>query len=264
MLGNILGGPDGYTSAEESWLPSATLGSCSAVRQDAAAEGVSVGAFVASTGPPNARLGGVKRCGWTFSAGCPARRGRAPPPWRRCWLALFLRPPARTSHSRPGQGDRSGIPLIDARYRSAGQKTCFDASLQRGSVIAGGISAMATRRAFLKAAAFGTAYLFSSRAHAADLMSTIQSRMDDYCARTLADSGANVAIVHGPRGAGDRRRRRADDLRRRLRPHQSLRRAPAVGRAHALRDRLDLQGLQPGHLLHAAWPLFRHAGQPYA
>jgi beta-lactamase class C len=56
---------------------------------------------------------------------------------------------------------------------------------------------MATRRAFLKAAAFGTAYLFASRAHAADPMSTIQSRMDDYCARTLADSGANVAIVLG-------------------------------------------------------------------
>jgi CubicO group peptidase (beta-lactamase class C family) len=56
---------------------------------------------------------------------------------------------------------------------------------------------MATRRAFLKAAAFGTAYLFASRARAADLMSTVQARMDDYCARTLSDSGANVAIVLG-------------------------------------------------------------------
>src|SRR5258707_13661509 len=56
---------------------------------------------------------------------------------------------------------------------------------------------MATRRAFLKTAAFGTAYLFSSRARAADLTSTIQARINDYCARTLADSGANVAIALG-------------------------------------------------------------------
>ena len=56
---------------------------------------------------------------------------------------------------------------------------------------------MATRRAFLKTAAFGTAYLFASRVRAADLTSTIQARMDNYCARTLADSGANVAIASG-------------------------------------------------------------------
>src|SRR5260221_10114792 len=66
-----------------------------------------------------------------------------------------------------------------------------------GSVTAVGNRAMATRRAFLKTAAFGTAYLFSSRARAADLTSSIQSRMDDYCARTLVDTGANVAISMG-------------------------------------------------------------------
>jgi CubicO group peptidase (beta-lactamase class C family) len=58
---------------------------------------------------------------------------------------------------------------------------------------------MATRRAFLRAAAIGGAYLLSGglRAASADPLGAIQARLNDYCSRVLANSGANVAVVTG-------------------------------------------------------------------
>ena len=58
---------------------------------------------------------------------------------------------------------------------------------------------MATRRAFLRATAIGGAYLLSGglRAASADPLSAIQARLNDYCSRALANSGANVAVVAG-------------------------------------------------------------------
>src|SRR5215472_16080826 len=58
---------------------------------------------------------------------------------------------------------------------------------------------MATRRAFLRGAAIGGAYLLSGglRTASADPLSAIQTRLNDYCSRVLANSGANVAVVAG-------------------------------------------------------------------
>ena len=58
---------------------------------------------------------------------------------------------------------------------------------------------MATRRAFLRAAAIGGAYLLSGglRAASADPLSAIQARLNGYCGQALANSGANVAVVAG-------------------------------------------------------------------
>lgn len=58
---------------------------------------------------------------------------------------------------------------------------------------------MATRRAFLQAAALGAAYLLSGRLREAraDPLGAIQARLDDYCSRTMADSGAAIGLVAG-------------------------------------------------------------------
>ena len=58
MLGNILGALTDAASAGEALVAIADPGVVDRVRRGAAAEGVSVGAFVASHGPPNARLRG--------------------------------------------------------------------------------------------------------------------------------------------------------------------------------------------------------------
>jgi CubicO group peptidase (beta-lactamase class C family) len=58
---------------------------------------------------------------------------------------------------------------------------------------------MATRRAFLQAAALGGAYLLGRRPGEAraDPLGAIQGRMDGYCDRALTASGANIALVAG-------------------------------------------------------------------
>src|SRR5689334_15587219 len=58
---------------------------------------------------------------------------------------------------------------------------------------------MATRRAFLQAAAVGAAYLLGvqPREARADPLGAVQERINDYVNRMLADSGAAIGVVAG-------------------------------------------------------------------
>ena len=83
---------------------------------------------------------------------------------------------------------------------------------------------MATRRAFLRGAAIGGAYLLSGglRRARADRLSAIQARLNDYSSRVLANSGANVAVVAGVVAPEINGGTGGDPLCRRRPAHQSV------------------------------------------